>query len=499
MQNIILHKPSLLKTVNVNRKIFIIFVILLSFISEVFGQQTSAAASAEQRARAYIEALNSNKRTEWRKFIGENYTKTALERIPMEGRLGSFSRIYDETRGLSIQGVSQTRPNEVSVSVKSNLTGQFFDLIVQVEEQSPFQLNSMGLRTQPLKDKKLSEKEIVEELDNHLKKLATADIFSGAVLLARGNNVLYEKAFGEANKDFKALNNVNTKFNLGSMNKMFTSVAIAQLVEAGKLSFDDSLSKFMPDFPDKVSAQKIKIKHLLSHTSGLGNYFNQAFIDGSRARFRTVDDFLELAKDEKMMFEPGTRWQYSNTGMLILGKVIEKVSGQNYFDYIRENIYQKAGMLNSDSYDLDNVNPNLAIGYEKTYAEQGITFSNNIFIHVIRGGPAGGGYSTVGDLLKFAKALQDGKLISKDLFKTMTIAKTELSSPNYGYGFFVNANPSSTGHSGGFVGISSELIIFTNSDYIAVVLSNYGSGSQTVTGKIRGLIQVCAECQTVKN
>lgn len=200
-----------------------------------------------------------------------------------------------------------------------------------------------------------------------------------------------------------------------------------------------------------------------------------------------------------MMFEPGTRWQYSNTGMLILGKVIEKVSGQNYFDYIRENIYQKAGMLNSDSYDLDNVNPNLAIGYEKTYTEQGITFSNNIFIHVIRGGPAGGGYSTVGDLLKFAKALQDGKLISKDLVKTMTTAKTELSSPNYGYGFFVNANPSSTGHSGGFVGISSELIIFTNSDYIAVVLSNYGSGSQTVTGKIRGLIQVCAECQTVKN
>lgn len=291
MQNIILHKLSLLKTVNIKRKIFIISVILLSFISEVFGQQTSAAASAEQRARAYIEALNSNKRADWRKFITENFTKTALERVPMEGRLGSFSRIYDETRGLSIQGVSQTRPNEVSVSVKSNLTGQLFDLIVQVEEQSPFQLNSMGLRNQPLKDKKLSEKEIVEELDNHLKKLSTADVFSGAVLLARGNNVLYEKAFGEANKDFKALNNLNTKFNLGSMNKMFTSVSIAQLVEAGKLSFDDSLSKFMPDFPDKVSAEKIKIKHLLSHTSGLGNYFNQAFIDGSRARFRTVDDF----------------------------------------------------------------------------------------------------------------------------------------------------------------------------------------------------------------
>ena len=419
--------------------------------------------------------------------------------MPLEARLNNYARIYDETRGMAILSVRQTKPNEVSANVKNNLTGAETLIVVLVEEQAPFNILSIGIRQpEPSPVRKLSDREITDELDAYLKKLAGADVFSGAVLLARGNQVLYEKAFGEANKDFKAANNLNTRFNLGSMNKMFTSVAIAQLVEAGKLSFDDSLGKFMPDFPDKEAAEKIKIKHLLSHTSGLGNYFNRDFIDGSRARFRTVDDFLALAKNEKMQFEPGSRWQYSNTGMLVLGKVVEKVSGQNYFEYIRENIYKKAGMTSSDSFDLDAVNPNLAVGYEKEYTDQGIIFRNNIFMHVIKGGPAGGGYSTVGDLLKFAVALREGKLVGKDYVKTLTTPKPELNSPNYGYGFITGTNPNTFGHSGGFPGISSELVMFAGSDYAAVVLSNYGFASQSVTGKIRNLLQSCADCRTAQ-
>lgn len=492
-----LRNSILCQKVNLRLAFFLPAVMLISFSSVAFAQQT-AAETAEQRVRAWAEAINSNNRAAWRKFIGENYAKSVLERLPVEARLNNFARIYDETRGITIQSVRQTKPNEVSVTVKSNLTGQESEIILQVEEQPPFKIVSIGLRPPAPSARKLSEKEMVEDLDGYLKKLAGADVFSGAVLLARGDRVLLEKAFGEANKDFKAPNNVNTKFNLGSMNKMFTSVAITQLVEAGKLSFDDSLGKFLPDFPDKEAAEKIKIKHLLSHTSGLGNYFNRTFMEGSRARFRTVDDFLALTKDEKMQFEPGTKWQYSNTGMLVLGKVIEKVSGQNYFDYIRENIYKKAGMTNSDSYDLDTVNPNLAVGYEKDYTDQGIVFRNNIFMHVIKGGPAGGGYSTVGDLLKFARALQSGKLVGKEYVKLLTSPKPELNSPDYGYGFIIGKNPGTFGHSGGFPGISSELIMFADSDYVAVVLSNYGFGSQPATGKIRSLVTACADCVTAK-
>jgi CubicO group peptidase (beta-lactamase class C family) len=478
--------------------ILLFLMTLIMLKTEVSAQETPAGKAAEQRAQAYINALNSNKRAEWSKFIGESFAKSALERVPVEARLGNFSRIYDETRGVSFQSVRWNKPNEVFVHVKSNLTGQDLELVVQVEEQTPFYIALTGLRPQLAQNKTFSDREITEELEAHLRKLAGADVFSGAVLLARGERVLYEKAFGEANKDFKALNNVNTKFNLGSMNKMFTAVAIAQLVEAGKLSFDDPLGKFMPDFPDKEAAEKIKIKHLLTHTSGLGSYFNREFFGASRARFRTVDEFLELAKGEKMAFEPGTKSQYSNTGFLVLGKIIEKASGQNYFDYVRENIYKKAGMTNSDSYDLDNVNPNLAVGYEKEYTEQGIVFRNNVFQHVIKGGPAGGGYSTIGDLLKFANALRGGRLVGAEYVKILTSPKPELGSPTYGYGFVVSKNPDMTGHSGGFLGINSELMIFTGSGYTAVVLSNYGGGAQSVGGKIRALVGACADCGTAK-
>ena len=487
-------KKSILKTA-----VFLFLTTLMTFIPEISAQPSNPTDAAEQRVRALVEVFNSNKRAEWRKFINENYAKSALEKMPLDARLGNFSRLYDETRGFNLQSLARSKPTEFSVKVKSNLTAQDYELVVWVEENAPFGLVAMSIRPQAASTgKKMSDKEITEELEKHLKKLTTADLFSGTVLVARGGSVLYEKAFGEANKDFKVPNNIDTKFNLGSMNKMFTAVAIAQLVEAGKLSFDDSLGKFMPDFPDKEAAEKIKIKHLLSHTSGLGNYFNRTFMEGSRARFRTVDDFMELAKDEKMQFEPGSKWQYSNTGMLVLGKIIEKVSGQSYFEYIRENIYKKAGMTNSDSYDLDNVNQNLAVGYEKDYTDSGIVFRNNIFMHVIRGGPAGGGYSTVHDLLKFANALRDGKLVGKEYVKALTTPKPELNSPGYGYGFGIGTNPETFGHSGGFPGISSELVMFANSDYTAVVLSNYGLSAQNVTGKIRGLVGSCTDCQTAK-
>jgi CubicO group peptidase (beta-lactamase class C family) len=336
--------------------------------------------------------------------------------------------------------------------------------------------------------RRLSDDEVVVELDAFVKKLADADAFSGAVLLAKDGEVLYTKAYGMANKDFDAPNRVDTKFNLGSMNKMFTSVAIAQLVERGKLSYDDPLSKFLPDFPTAADAKKIKIKHLLTHTSGLGSYFNQKFQKSSRALFRTVTDQMKLAKNEKLQFEPGTKWAYSNTGMLVLGAVIEKATGQDYYAYIRENIYQPAGMTSTDSYELDRVNPNLAVGYEKQILVSGVTFKNNIFDHVMRGGPAGGGYSTVEDLLKFDVALRSGVLVNAESRRKLLSAKPEINSPEYGYGFIIQNGGKIVGHSGGFTGINSNLDMFLESGYTAVVMSNYSQGALPVVGKIRQLV-----------
>ncbi|HKY06014.1 MAG TPA: serine hydrolase domain-containing protein, partial [Blastocatellia bacterium] len=205
---------------------------------------------------------------------------------------------------------------------------------------------------------------------------------------------------------------------------------------------------------------------------------------------RTVDDMIKrAAADEKLLFEPGTRWQYSNTGMLVLGKVIEVASGQSYFDYVRENIAKPAGMTNTDCYELDKVNPNLAVGYDKQFGESGVTYENNIFSHVLRGGPQGGGYSTVEDLLKFDIALRSNKLVGAEYVKMLLSAKPELKSPGYGYGFQVDSESQVAGHGGGFIGINSNLDMFLGTGWTAIVMSNYSRGAQPVQQKMRELIR----------
>jgi CubicO group peptidase (beta-lactamase class C family) len=446
---------------------------------------------AVRRAKELAQVINSGKLTEARKYVQENYAPGFLN-IPMDRHLNFIASLHDRTRGVEFQRVQEEKPGEAFVVLKNKLTDGLEGLFVRVEPESPHRISGIGLRSvKPPADAKpaarLTDGQMAGELDAFIGKLADADVFSGAALLAKDGKVIYKKAFGIANKDFNAPNRVDTKFNLGSMNKMFTSVAIAQLVERGKLSFDDPLAKFLPEFPSKEAAEKIKIKHLLCHTAGLGSYFNSKFMESSRARFRTTNDFLELAKDEKLAFEPGTSWRYSNTGMLVLGAVIEKATGQSYYDYIRENIYKPAGMINSDCYDLDRVNPNLAVGYEKEYTDDGVRFRNNIFSHVIRGGAAGGGYSTVEDLMRFDVALRSNKLVGAEYVKLLLSPKPELKSTDYGYGFQIDRENQIAGHGGGFEGISSNLDMFLNSGYTAVVLSNYGGASFPVSEKMREL------------
>lgn len=462
-------------------KLLIVTGLVSAFASMAAGQAESAAV---RRAKEIAGVLSSGDRATARRYIQENFAEAMLKR-PMEQHLGFFSRVHDQTRGLKLVKIQDEKPAEATYIVQSELTGLYEALWVSVEENAPHKVTGIGLRPPsgaPAIKAPANEAELASRLDAAVKKLAAADAFSGTVLIAKNGEAVYKAAFGEANKDFSVPNRIDTKFNLGSMNKMFTGVAIAQLVEKGKLRYDDPLSKFIPDFPNAEAAKKITIKHLLTHTSGLGGYFSPRFWDKSRANLRTVDDMMALVReDEKdVSFEPGSRWQYSNTGMLVLGKVIEVASGQSYFDYVRENIYKPAGMVNSDTYELDRINKNLAVGYQKRFTDEGVAWSNNIFSHVMRGGPQGGGYSTVEDLLRFDKALRSGKLVSSETFRLLTTPKPEVKSPRYGYGFFAVVDGGPTGHSGGFEGISSDLRMHLASGWTVIVMSNYGGSSGPV-------------------
>ena len=221
-------------------------------------------------------------------FVDANFGEE-MRRCPFSG-IWAFIDASRPNRGMrSVR--YRTYGNEVILLVRSKLTGVWDGLMVRVEPEAPYRIAGIGLRrakNRQGESKKLSAREIGTELEAFSKKLAAADVFSGAVLLAKDGQVVYKGAFGSANKDFNVANRVDTKFNLGSMNKMFTGVAIAQLVEKGKISYDDPLSKFVPDFPNPEAAKRIQIKHLLTHTAGLGGYLTEKYDAMSPGTHRTV-------------------------------------------------------------------------------------------------------------------------------------------------------------------------------------------------------------------
>ena len=322
----------------------------------------------------------------------------------------------------------------------------------------------------------LSDLQIIEKLQQYLEKLVNADLFSGAVLLAKNGEAIYKNAYGLANQAHSIPNKINTKFNLGSMNKMFTGISAMQLVQAGKISLQNTIKDLVPDYPNREIAQKVTVHQLLTHTSGMGSFFNKKFMDTSREILRSVEDFLPLIMDEPLLFEPGTSWSYSNSGFLVMGYIIEKISGMAYEDYVQAHIFQPAGMKDTAAYDLDYDWPNLATGYTEMGAEPGRK-KNNIFSHVIKGGPAGGGFSTVEDLLRFDIALRSNKLLNPEYTQILTTPKAKILRDDfqYGYGFetIIANGQRIVGHGGGAPGINSHLQMYLDSGYTVAVMTNY--------------------------
>jgi CubicO group peptidase (beta-lactamase class C family) len=447
-----------------------------------------------ERIQALIDTVNANDPERVQQFVQEHFTEKFRSFAPIEQHIDVFLGFFRETGGIdfhSIRTYVPERKGETVVILKDRLLDNWVALVVRFDEKNDFLISGASFNTartpSNVKESNITEEQLLQEVKEVMERLTKADVFSGTLLIAKGDKVLMTFEGGEASKRFHVPNNMDTKFNLGSMNKMFTATSIMQLVEKDLLALDDPISKYVDEswLPDEITS-KITIHHLLTHTSGLGSYFNETYMKGSRELFRYVDDFKPLVQGEKPAFEPGERFRYSNTGMLLLGVVIESVTGQSYFDYVRKNIYEPAGMKNSDSFEMDHPVENLAIGYSPDRSSP-YGWKNNLYEHVIKGGPAGGGFSTVGDLHRFALALLAGKLVSKESMDKMW---TDYAGENYGYGFRISEGSfgKAVGHSGGFSGINGNLSLFLDKGYIAAVLSNYSRGASPVARKIEDLI-----------
>jgi CubicO group peptidase (beta-lactamase class C family) len=313
----------------------------------------------------------------------------------------------------------------------------------------------------------MTQADAVKALADHAEQRAAADEFAGAVLVARHGKVLLKDAWGRADRKAGTANTPATRFRIGSMNKMFTAVATLQLVEAHKLALDDPIGKHLPDYPNKEVAAKVTVRHLLTHTGGTGDIFGPEF-EEHRLQLREHRDYLKLYGRRGLTQEPGAQFAYSNYGFVLLGALIEQVTGGSYDDYVRDHVFRRAGMRSTGSLPESVEVPNRAVGYLRS--SPGSDWVPNTDTLPWRGTAAGGGYSTVGDLLRFAEALGSGRLISK---ATLTEA-TRSHQQQYGFGFAMQGQGPlrSYGHGGGAPGMNGELRIFPQLGYVVISLSN---------------------------
>jgi len=310
-------------------------------------------------------------------------------------------------------------------------------------------------------------------------RMARSVDFSGCVTVERGT----------AERSFGVPVDHDTKFRIGSMDKMFTAVAIAQLVEAGKLKWDSTLAETIPDYPDKT-AGAITVWQLLHHTAGLGGFFVPEFFE-HREKFMHPADFLDLIARQPKVGKPGERWSYSNSGFILLGRIVETASGEAYEDYILRHVFTPAGMTATGFDRLQDVTPKLAVGYFKDDVFGLTPWKANWEWLPYHAMPAGGGYSTNADLLRFRAALRGSRLVKPETLAKMFDGEAAAHEDEaYATGFDDRpfAGRHLRGHSGGAPGMDADLVIVWETGDAVAVTSNMSGQSQEFADHVAKLL-----------
>lgn len=388
----------------------------------------------------------------------------AIESVEFQGKGPQGMNLYDVT---SANGVTFWR-------IALNSEGKISGLLVQPgPPPRPAQVPS--------------EPELLAQLEAQLERATAADAFSGVVLIAKNGKPIFETARGLEDRERRIKNSMQTKFRLGSMNKMFTAVAILQLRDAGKLALDDTLAKWLPDYPNAQLASEVTLHHLLTHTGGTGDIFGPDY-EANRTKLLTHQDYVNLYGKRNLEFKPGARFAYSNYGFVLLGRVIEKASGESYHDYVAKHVFEPAGMKATGMPLEQEPVPNRSVGYVRS--PEGLR-PNAGFLPP-RATAAGGGLSTAGDMLRFATALQQHTLLSEPSTRLLMTGKVQMGpGQRYGYGFMERDTEDTHffGHGGGAPGMNTDFKIFPESGHVLVVMANMdppasGLIAEFITGRL---------------
>jgi len=422
---------------------------------------------AAHQFSAWLTSFNSGDRATFLQFLDQNFPSR-------KGDIDREMAFRDRTGGFDFVKVEESTATRFSGLVKERDSDQFARIEIDVEPADPhpiLRLQGQAIsRPADIPLPRMNEADALAALRGKLERDAAADRFAGAVLVAKNGKPIFAGAYGLADREKKIPNTLQTRFRIGSMNKMFTATAVLQLVQAGKVKLADPLGKYLPGYPNGEVASTVTIHQLLTHTGGTGDIFGPEF-EAHRLELRTLDDYVRLYGSRGPQFKPGSRWEYSNYGFLLLGVVIGQVSGESYYDYVRDHVYRPAGMTSTGAEPESEAIPGRSIGYMKI----GGSWQPNTGTLPYRGTSAGGGYSTAEDLLKFANALSTHKLLDAHYTELLTTGKVATPMGDkyaYGFGEQMRGGVRCFGHGGGAPGMNGDLGICPESGYTVAVLAN---------------------------
>jgi CubicO group peptidase (beta-lactamase class C family) len=470
---------------------------------------------AGELVRQFIQVVQKGTRNDKATFVKQHYSRRFQEFASEQDHVQMLERLSQDLKGANLQAIKST-DNSLALEFSRSDTSLTVTLVLppvgepKIDSMMVAPGESSGEAAAAPAN--ASQAEAIASVRPQLEKRAADEKFSGVVLIAKDGQPVFEAAYGYADRENRITNTVDTKFRFGSMGKMFTGVAVLQLVQAGKMKLEDPIAKYLPDYPN-LEVASVMIYQLLTHTGGTGDIFSPEY-EAHREELKELEDYVALYGKRGVQFKPGTDWDYSNYGFILLGRIIEVVSGQSYFDYVRDHIFKPAGMNSTDNVPEDQQVLGLSVGY---------TGPGGPGLHLIGPGPgpnpnpgpggpglhlvgpapgsedhsigskrslrattgslpyrgtsAGGGYSTVGDLLKFVNALTSHELL--DAHYTELLITGRVSTPRPGIKYALGFEDELTrdgvrcfGHGGGSPGMNGRLSFFPGSNYTVVALAN---------------------------
>jgi CubicO group peptidase (beta-lactamase class C family) len=377
--------------------------------SALSSQAEFPETPAGRAAEAYFKAFNAGEAA-MKEYISRYTAQEALKKMQLQVRMARYRQMKAQVGTLDPQEVVEARADFLGVHVRGQ-AGRLLRFEFTFEPAPPYGL--LGIQVEvgaspddqgPAPDPKKSDAELAAAVRAHARRAAEAGEFSGVILIARNNEPIFEEAFGIADRENGTPNTVDTKFNVGSINKSFTALAVRLLLAEGKVALDDTIGKFLPDYPNKTAAERVTVRHLLDMSSGIGDFFGDRFAAADKEKIRGLADYLPFFADRPLAFEPGHGNLYSNGGYIVLGLIIEKASGVDYYAFVRDRVFQPAGMGDSGWTPKNVPLDKRAVGYVR---EETSWRSNYDTLPGI-GSSAGGGHSTARDLLKYTIALETG-------------------------------------------------------------------------------------------